>query len=78
MKYYATFTANNGNTWQQKPWEYTNKRKAIREIRATLRSEHFQQTGNKSTYEVYDEKGNTITRGSLNDKGWWSNLLNWE
>lgn len=78
MKYYATFTANNGSTYLNTPWEYTNKAKAIREIRATLRCEHFQQTGNKSTYEVYDEKGNTIARGSLNDKGWWSNLLNWE
>ena len=31
MKYYATFIANNGNTWLQTPWEYTNKAKAILE-----------------------------------------------
>ena len=33
MKYYADYSTNNDTTWNSKPFEYTNKRNAIRSIR---------------------------------------------
>lgn len=72
MKYYATFKANGGSTYNAKPYEYTNKASAIRDIRSIVYSNHLQQPCNRSTYCVYDGNGICIASGALNDRGWWS------
>lgn len=72
MKYYATFSANNGNTYNESPYVYTNKRKAVAEIRSIVDGEHFRQVGNTSRYAVRDENGIYVAVGSIHDRGWWS------
>lgn len=72
MKYYASFSANNGSTILSEPYEYTNKAIAIKDIKRIVRGEHFQQPYNRSSYTVWDSNGLIIASGSLNGKGWWS------
>lgn len=72
MKYYASFSANNGSTTLSEPYEYTNKAKAIKDIKEIVRGEHFKQPYNRSSYTVWNSNGLIIASGSLNDKGWWS------
>lgn len=72
MKYFATFSANNGSTYLPKAWEYTNKAKAISEIKAAVVGSHYNRCGNKSTYMVTDNDGVVVAAGALHDCGWWS------
>ena len=71
MKYYATFTANNGSTYTREPYEFTNKEKAITTIKSLMKAEHFAQLCNKSTYCVWDENDKCVAKGALYDKGRW-------
>lgn len=71
--YTATFYANNGSTYLPNGWEYTNKRKAISEIRAAVAGEHFRQPYNRSTYEVRDENGRVVAAGVFCGRGFWIN-----
>lgn len=72
MKYYATFNANNGSTYSSTAYEYTNKQKAIADIKSIVAAEHFKQTGNRSTYSVTDETGQEVAAGTLHGFGRWS------
>lgn len=69
--YYASFSANNGSTYTPNGWEYTNKQTALREIRAAVWAEHYQESYNQSTYEVKDETGRTIYAGAVRGFGHW-------
>lgn len=71
MTYYASFTANNGSTSNAEPYEYTSKAKAIKSIKAIVAGEHFQQTGNQSTYCVWDENEICVAQGTLSDIRTW-------
>lgn len=71
MKYFASFTANNGSTSNIEPYEFTNKAKAIKGIKAIVAGEHFLQTGNKSTYCVWNENEICVAQGTLNDIRTW-------
>lgn len=71
MKYFATFTANNGSTYLSQSWLYTNKAKAISEIKAAVRANHFRQTGNTSSYLVTSGDGIIVAAGKLHDRGRW-------
>lgn len=67
MNYYARFRANHGAVYNVHPYVYTNKQKAISEIREIVKANHYQQYGNVSYYEVYDDYGNPVASGSLHD-----------
>lgn len=71
-KYFASFSANGGSTYSNKPYEYSNKKEAIRSIKSILRSNHFRQPYNTSRYTVWDENNILVASGSLNGNGWWS------
>ena len=71
MKYFASFTANNGSTSNIEPYECINKAKAVKSIRAIVAGNHFPQLGNRSSYCVWDENGICIAQGTLHDYGWW-------
>ena len=71
MKYFASFSANGGLTYS-KPYEYTNKKAAIRGIKTIVKGNHLQQPYNKSRYTVWDENNILVAYGSLNGNGWWS------
>jgi hypothetical protein len=71
--YIATFSANNGSTYLPNGWTYTNKRTAIREIRAAVWAEHFCQPYNYSTWGVKDESGQVVAAGALYGFGRWVN-----
>lgn len=71
MKYYADFVANNGRTAVWKPFEYTNKRDAIRDIRKIVKGNHFHQPGNISDYYVWDANGLCVMHGRLCGYGRW-------
>lgn len=49
--YHAYFTANNGATYHNKPFSYTNKREAIKSIREICRGNLSQ--GEKGTVTVF-------------------------
>lgn len=68
MIYKAYFLANGGSTYNVEPYEYTNLRTAIKEIKEIARAEHFQQTCNLTTVSVCDEKGEEIYHATLNGK----------
>ena len=71
MKYFASFTANNGSTYNVEPYEFTSKAKAIKGIKAIVAGEHFQQPSNVSTYCVWNENGICVAQGILYDiKSW--------
>lgn len=72
MTYFATFTANNGSTYLSQSWLYTNKAKAISEIKAAVKGNHFRQTGNVSSYIVTDGDGIIVAAGKLHDCGRWT------
>ena len=55
--YYANFFANN-NTYNREEYEYSNKRKAIKEIRAIAKAETF--AGSKALVSVTDETGEEV------------------
>ena len=55
MKYYASFTANNGSTYSVGAYEFTNKKKAVKAMREIVEANHFQQYGNCSGYTVWNK-----------------------
>lgn len=57
MKYFARFRANNGSTYSAEAYEFTNKQKAVKAMRESVEANHFQQHGNRSSYEVWNEDG---------------------
>lgn len=63
MKYFASYTTNNGSTYNGKPFEYTNKREAIKSIREIARGETF--AGNHGCVTVKDENGETVYEGRV-------------
>lgn len=65
MKYFASFTANNGNTWNREPYEFSNKQEAIKTIKEIAKGNHFCASGNESTYRVWDENDICIAAGTL-------------
>lgn len=71
MKYFASFKANNGSTYNVEPYEFTSKAKAIKGIKAIVAGEHFQQPSNVSTYCVWDENEICVAQGTLNDIRTW-------
>ena len=71
MTYFASFKANNGSTYNVEPYEFTSKAKAIKGIKAIVAGEHFQQTGNRSSYCVWDENEICVAQGWLQDIGTW-------
>ena len=71
MKYFASFTANNGSTSNSEPYECTNKAKAIRSIRAIVAGNHFPQVGNQSSYCVWNENEICVAQGTLYGCGQW-------
>lgn len=71
MKYFASFKANNCSTYNVEPYEFTNKAKAIKGIKAIVAGEHFQQPGNWSSYCVWDENEICVAQGTLNDIRTW-------
>lgn len=72
MRYFASYSANNGSSYNNAPYEYTNKAKAIKDIKSIVRGNHFHQHGNSSKYLVWDEDGTIVASGRFNDNGWWS------
>lgn len=72
MKYFARFTANNGNTYNKEPYEYTNKRKTIVDIKHIAEGNHSYQKGNTTRYCVWDENDICVAAGAIHDLGWWS------
>ena len=63
MHYYASYTTNNGSTYNSNPFVYNNKREAIKSIRAIARGETF--AGSRGWVSVVDENGATIYEGAV-------------
>lgn len=75
-KYYTTYKANGGSTYSTQPYEYTNKKKAVADIRRIVKGNHYQQKGNVSSYAVTDEDGVTVAAGELHgDTMWWTRTI---
>lgn len=72
MKYFAEFRANGGSTYNREPYEFTDKREAIRFIKSLCRANHFQQRCNSSSYCVWDEKDLIVAQGNIYGFGKWS------
>lgn len=70
MRYFVYFCAN-GNTYNVKPYVYTNKRKAIRAAHSIVQGEHFYQITNSSYYSVINEEGYYVAKGWLKGLGHW-------
>ena len=66
MKYYANFSANNGTSLAT-PYEGTNLKEIIRDIRGTAEGERF--PGNTCAWWVTDEEGRTVAEGGMNQYG---------
>lgn len=76
IAYYATYRANGGSTYSTQPYEYTNKKKAVADIRRIVKGNHYQQKGNVSSYAVTDEDGVTVAAGELHgDTMWWTRTI---
>lgn len=63
MKYLANYTTNNGNTYNPNPFEYTNKREAIKSIREIARGETF--AGQHGSVTVTTEDGAIVYEGRV-------------
>lgn len=72
MKYYASFSANNGSTSNMEPYEYTNKKEAIKDIKSIVKGNHIFQPYNSSKYLVWDSNDKIVASGYINGNGWWS------
>ena len=60
MTYYVSYKANNGSTYINEAIAFTNKKEARTYIRAIASGEHYQVTGNKTTYKITNEDGGII------------------
>lgn len=63
--YYAYFGAN--NAFNSKAYKYTNKAKAIKEIRAIAKGNHL--AGDFAEWYVKDESGQIIASGTITPSG---------
>lgn len=64
MKYYGTFSANNGSTCSMEAIEFANKKDANDTMREIALGNTFQ--GNSCTWSVTDENNRTVFQGSYN------------
>lgn len=69
MKYFARFRVNNGSTYCTDAYEFTNKAKAVKAMKETVEANHFQQLGNRSSYEVWSEDGIIVASAVCCDHG---------
>lgn len=60
--YYANFCAN-GNTYNREPYEYTNKREAIKDIRYIAKENTFARS--TAWVSVKDETGEEVYRAII-------------
>lgn len=72
MRYFASFSANGGSTYNNRPYEYSNKKVAIKDIRSIVFGNHFQQPYNTSRYMVWNDDGIIVASGYLLGNGQWS------
>ena len=72
MRYFASFVANGGSTYNNRPYEYSNKKVAIKDIRSIVYGNHFQQPYNTSRYMVWNDDGIIVASGYLHGNGCWS------
>lgn len=66
MIYNANFKANNGTQWI-KNTEDTNKWRLLKDVRETAKAERY--AGNKSSFFVDDERGETVFAGEFDRNG---------
>ena len=72
MRYFASFIANNGSTRNNRPYEFSNKKVAIKSIRSIVYGNHFFHPSNTSRYMVWTDDGFIVASGYLHDNGRWS------
>ncbi len=67
--YYTIFSANRGHNGNTRAYVFTNKKKAIDQIKSITKGSHFQTKDNQSWYMVYDENEIIVEFGSVTGFG---------